>query len=182
MAFVPTDRVRPDGTLDWDVPAGKWQVFAFKQFPADLRVIGGAGAGPQLVLDHLNRAAFAAHAQRVGDSAKQYVGDFFGNGLRAIFCDSLEVHAYLFWNDRFLEEFQKRRGYDLTPYLPVLKVPGFADPYGAFLSKPIYDIEGIGDRVRHDYWQTVSDLMFEEFYEPFNEWAAKNKLLARVQA
>lgn len=181
-AVVLTDRLLPDGTLDWEVPAGTWQVFTFKQFPADLRVIGGAGEGPQLVLDHMNREAFAAHAHRVGDSARQYVGEFFGHGLRAIFCDSLEVHAYLFWSNRFLGEFRKRRGYDLTPYLPILKVPGFADPYGAFVGKPIYDIPGIGDRVRHDYWQTVSDVMIENFYEPFNDWAARNNLLSRVQA
>src|ERR1019366_4117633 len=141
-----------------------------------------AGEGPQLVLDHLNRDAFLAHARRVGDSARGHIGDYFGNGLRAIFCGSLEVHAYLFWSDSFLAEFQRRRGYDLTPYLPILKVPGFSDPYGGFLSSPIYDIQEIGNKVRHDYWQTVSDVMVDNFYQPFADWAKQNNLLARVQA
>ena len=35
----------------------------------------------------------------------------------AIFCDSLEVSGEN-WTDDFLAEFQKRRGYDLTPLLP----------------------------------------------------------------
>ncbi len=179
---VLTGRLSPDNTLDWEVPEGDWQIFTFKQFPADLRVIGGAGAGPQLVLDHLNREAFLAHAHRVGDSARAHIGDYFGNGLRAIFCDSLEVQAYLYWSDSFLTEFQRRRGYDLTPYLPILKVPGTSDPYGGFVSLPIYDIPGIGERVRRDYWQTVSDVMVDNFYQPFADWAKENKLLARIQA
>ena len=95
-AVVLTNRLRPAGTLDWEVPEGDWQMFTFKQFPADLRVIGGAGSGPQLVMDHMNRDAFLAHAHRVGESAREHIGNYFGNGLRAIFCDSLEVHAYLF--------------------------------------------------------------------------------------
>src|SRR5574341_1583473 len=64
-AAILTSRVSPDGTLEWDVPEGKWQVFAFVQFPADLRVIGGVGDAPQLVLDHLKREAIDSHIKAV---------------------------------------------------------------------------------------------------------------------
>ena len=94
-ATVLTSHVSAVGTLDWDVPEGDWLIFTFRQFPADLRVAGGVGAGPQFVLDHLQRKAFEAHAQRVGNSAEQQVGSYFGKTLRAIFCDSLEVFAYI---------------------------------------------------------------------------------------
>lgn len=182
-SIVLTGHMMPDGTLDWDVPKGTWQVFAFKEVPTGGKVVGGAGAGPQFVLDHMNKRAFEVYAQHVGDTARQYDGRYFGNSLRAIFCDSLEVQAYLYWNDNFLEEFHKRRGYDLTPYLPILKVPGLGVPYNATSARlPLYDIKGIGDRVRRDYWQTVSDLMIENLYSPFNQWASKNNLLSRVQA
>ncbi len=182
-SLVLTSHLSPDGTLDWDVPPGTWQVFVFEQMPTGQQLAGGTGAGTQLVLDHMSRDAFAAYANRVGGTAKQYDGEFFGHGLRAIFCDSLEVQADLFWNDDFLNEFRKRRGYDLTPYLPILKVDGFSVPYGASpVDLPIYDMSGIGNRVRQDYWQTVSDLMIENFYSPFIQWATDNNLLSRVQA
>jgi hypothetical protein len=182
-SVVLTSHLAADGTLDWDVPPGTWQVFVFQQLPTGQQVTGGTGAGTQLVLDHMNRQAFDAYADRVGGTAKQYDGQFFGHGLRAIFCDSLEVQANLYWNDDFLNEFRKRRGYDLTPYLPILKVSGFSVPYGASpVHLPLYDIADIGDRVRRDYWQTVSDLMIENFYSPFIQWAANNNLLSRVQA
>lgn len=55
------------------------------------------------------------------------------------------------WTQSFKAEFQQRRGYDPTPYLPVLAGKKFADPQ-------------IADRFSHDYRQTVSDLWIERHY------------------
>ncbi len=177
-SVILTNHMQPDGTLDWDVPPGTWQVFTFKELPTGLQVNAGIGDGPQWVLDHMSRHAFDLYAQRVGGTLRQYNGQYFGKGLRAIFCDSLEVSAYLFWSDDFLQQFRRRRGYDLTPYLPLLK----QEPNGNGGNSPIYDIPGIGQRVRRDYWQTVSDVMIDSFYSPFAQWAASNNVLSRIQA
>ncbi len=141
-----TSRLQPDGTLNWDVPAGTWQLFVFAAVPTVQRVNGSAGEGPQLVMDHMSAEAFAAHAKRVGDDAIPYLGEYFGNGLRAVFCDSLEVSANLFWSDDFLAEFQRRRGYDLLPYLPILKLQGHNEPFGEYADLPIFDMAIIGDQ------------------------------------
>ncbi len=177
-----TARLQPDGILQWDVPDGTWQLFVFCSVPRMQRVNGAAGEGPQLVMDHLSTAAFAAHAKRVGDDAVPYIGKFFGNGLRAIFCDSLEVAANLFWSDDFLAEFRRRRGYSLLPYLPIIQMQGHAEPFGKFADLPVFEIAEVGDQVRHDYRQTVSDLMIERFYSQFNKWAHDHNLLSRTQA
>jgi hypothetical protein len=175
-------RLQPDGVLQWDVPPGTWQLFVFCCVPTMQRVNGAAGESPQFVMDHLSSEAFAAHAKRVGDDAIPYIGEFFGNGLRAIFCDSLEVGANLFWSDDFLAEFRRRRGYDLLPYLPILKVQTHSEPFGEFADLPVFEIAEIGDQVRHDYRQTVSDLMIERFYEQFDKWAHQHNLLSRTQS
>lgn len=177
-----TSQLQPDGTLEWDVPAGTWQIFVFCCVPTMQHLNGAAGAGPQLVMDHLSAEAFAAHAKRVGDNAVPYLGQYFGDGMRAIFCDSLEVGANLFWSDDFLAEFKRRRGYDLLPYLPVLKIQTYEEPFGVAIDIPHYEMEGIGAQVREDYRQTVSDLMTERFYAQFNKWAHDHKLLSRTQA
>jgi hypothetical protein len=176
-----TAHMRPDGTFQWDVPPGTWQLFAFCSVPTLQKVNGAAGQGPELVMDHLSVEAFRAHAKRVGDNAIPYLGEYFGNGLRAVFCDSLEVSANLFWTDDFIQEFRQRRGYDLTPYLPILKVQTTNEPFGEYVDLPIFDME-MGDQVRHDYRQTVSDLMAERFYGEFNKWSREHKLLSRTQA
>lgn len=177
-----TDHLQPDGTLDWDVPPGTWQIFVFRSVPTLHKILGGVGNGTQLEMDHWNAEAFAAHAKAVGDASVPYLGQYFGNGLRAIFCDSLEVREDLYWSDDFLEQFRKRRGYDLTPYLPILKVEGYGGPFNNYASLPPYDMPGIGDQVRRDYWQTVSDLMMERFFDPFDKWAHDHHLLARIQS
>jgi hypothetical protein len=177
-----TAHLQPDGLLQWDVPPGTWQLFVFCSLPTGQGVNGAAGDGPQLVLDHLNAEAFRAHAKRVGDAAIPYLRDVLGNGIRAVFCDSLEVGANLYWSDDFLEEFKRRRAYDLLPYLPILKIQTLVEPFDEFHDTPIFDMKGIGDQVRHDYRQTVSDLMTDRFYDEFNRWAHSHKLLARTQA
>jgi hypothetical protein len=96
-------------------------------------------------MDHLSSEAFAAHAKRVGDDAIPAIGEFFGNGLRAVFCDSLEVRTNLYWSDDFLAEFRHRRGYDLLPYLPILKVQSYNEPFSEYVDLPAFDLKGIGD-------------------------------------
>jgi hypothetical protein len=180
--IVLTDRMKPDGTLTWEVPAGTWNLFVFRQFPTRQTVMGASGTGPQLVLDHFSKAAFDAHAARVGDPLAQTAANDLGSSLRAIFCDSLEVQQNLAWSDDFLEQFKIRRGYDLTPYLEILRQPGYNDFYFSRPGgMPIYDMAD-GDAIRADYWKTVSDLIFENFYHPFDLWAMQHKMLSRVQA
>jgi len=180
-ALVLTDRLRADGTLDWAPPPGKWQVLVFKEYISDGIVLGAAGTGPQLVLDHFNRAAFDAHAGRVADAGLGQLSPFFGHSLRATFVDSLELVPDIYWSHDFLEQFQRRRGYDLTPYLPLIVIPGWMAGY-AGESQPIYEMGETGERVRADYRRTVSELMLENFYQPFVDWSHRHGLLARLQA
>jgi hypothetical protein len=182
-AIVLTPQITETDHLNWKVPDGKWLLFSFIQAPTLQNVEGGAGVGTQWVLDHLKRKALGRQIEAVGEEGKKYFGDDFGKSLRAIFCDSLEVTAEsMYWTDDFLEEFQKRRGYDLTPYLPLIKHPGESDPGEEYPSLPFFDAPEIGERIRHDYWLTVSDLMIENFYQPLTDWAHSNHLKVRIQA
>ncbi len=178
---VLTDRMQPDGNFEWDAPRGQSQLFVFFQQPVNTRVIGAVGKGPQLVLDHMNRAALEAHLKRISEAADAEIGAFYGKTVRAGFCDSLEVEAEAFWTDNFLSEFRKRRGYDLTPSLPFIETPGRGDPYGFYESAPWFDGPN-AERVRKDYLQTVSDLWIDNFFAPLGEWLHKRGLKARVQA
>ena len=69
------------------------------------------------VLDHLDRASVENYLNRVGD---RLMRAFDASPPHAVFCDSLEVYNSD-WTRDFLEEFQRRRGYDLKPHLPALE-------------------------------------------------------------
>lgn len=113
------------------------------------------------VLDHLNRAATDEYLKTVGDRLMQAFGN---NPPHAIFCDSLEVYNQD-WSDDFLEEFRKRRGYDLKPYLPALA----------------NDVGEKSADVRHDWGKTVTELLNERFLAPMQEWSKRNRTLFRIQ-
>jgi hypothetical protein len=178
-----TSRLREDGTLDWSPPPGTWQVVAFRQFVVDAMIGGAANTGPQLVQDHMNPAAFAAMINRVAAPLIGTEGKVVP-GIRSTFVDSLELFQDIAWTNNFLEQFKARRGYDLKPYLPFIIQPGWKESWGGVgESAPYFDDGGtVGDRVRADYRQTVSELMYEGFTQPFAAWTQAHGVKMKFQA
>ena len=100
----------------------------------------------------------------------------------SLFFDSLELNRYgvpvRFWTDNFLAEFQKRRGYSLAPYLPTLAT---ADNT-TLKSQPAFELAGgVGERVRQDYQQTLSDLFVDNHIDPLKDWAHSYNMTLRGQ-
>jgi hypothetical protein len=119
--------------------------------------IGGEG----FVLDHLDRGALDNYLDKVGDRLMQA---FDSNPPHAVFCDSLEVYNQD-WTGNFLEEFKQRRGYDLQHYLPAL----------------VSDIGPKTTAIRHDWGQTITELLNERFLGPLHDWSQRNHTRLRMQ-
>lgn len=113
------------------------------------------------VLDHLSRAAVEDHLKVVGDRLMQAFGD---TPPYSVFSDSLEVYG-ADWTDDLLPEFKRRRGYDLTPYLPQL-----ASGKGE-----------ISAELRRDWGLTLTELVDERYLTPINDWAAAHGTRFRSQ-
>jgi hypothetical protein len=113
------------------------------------------------VLDHYSRAAIEHHLHVAGDRLMQAFGPY---PPYAVFSDSLEVYGSD-WASDLLEEFRKRRGYDLTPFLPAL----------------IGDIGEKTASVRHDWGQTLTELSEERYLMPIREWAQQHGTRFRSQ-
>jgi glycosyl hydrolase family 106( putative alpha-L-rhamnosidase) len=113
------------------------------------------------VVNHLDRQATEQYLKNVGDRLMQA---FDSNPPYAIFCDSLEVYSQD-WTPDFLDEFKKRRGYDLKPYLPALTI----------------DIGPRTHDIRRDWGKTLTELYNERFLQPLHDWTRRNKTLLRVQ-
>lgn len=177
-----TPLLQADGTLAWDVPEGTWQIVCVARFVSDQRITEAGGRGPQLVLDHLKREAFDAHAARVGHPAFPALARHAGRAWRSVFVDSLEIPTDILWTDDFAGEFERRRGYALRPFLPLLLQPGWRNCFQARNGSPLFDDADAGPRVRADYRLTVSELMIERCYAPLADWAARHGLQAKTQA
>lgn len=151
-----------DGSLQLPFsPAGSRVLLIFFAAPTGQQVKRAALGAEGNVLDHYRRAALEEHLVTVG-APLAAAGE--GN-IRAMFCDSLEVYG-ADWTPGFLKEFERRRGYDLTPHLPALVADSAPDAAA----------------IRHDWGLTLTELFNENFLAPFQAWCHQHHVLARVQA
>ena len=112
-----TNKLKPDGTLDWNVPAGEWTVVRMGR-----RVTGASSRPAPSTALGLECDKFDAKA--VEDHLDQYVGKLLAkigpraesHGLTTLHMDSWESGAQN-WTPSLLAEFRKRRGYDAKPWL-----------------------------------------------------------------
>lgn len=113
-----TAHLRPDGSLDWQVPAGRWTVLRFvaRNNGASTRPAPAPGVG--LECDKLDEAALDAHwAQYVGKLLDKVGPRPAGRGWTDLHSDSWEMGAQN-WTPLWREEFRRRRGYDPQPFYP----------------------------------------------------------------
>ena len=114
-----TPRLKPDGTLDWPIPAGKWTVLRFvsRNNGASTRPAPEPGIGFEC--DKFDAAALDAHFdQYVGKLLKKVGPRPAGRGWTMLHIDSWEMGAQN-WTPKLRAEFLKRRGYDPQPFYPV---------------------------------------------------------------
>ncbi len=113
------------------------------------------------VLDHFSRAAIDEH---LTDVATPLLEAFGNQPPYSVFSDSLEVYDSD-WTPNLPAEFKRRRGYDLIPHLPELLAGGTPE----------------AEAVRHDWGQTLSDLIRENYLAPLTQFAEAHHTLFRSQ-
>jgi hypothetical protein len=113
------------------------------------------------VLDPFSHQAVATHLAKVGEPLVKAFGD---TPPYAIFSDSLEAYG-ADWTPNLPTEFQKRRGYDLLPHLPELVAGGTR----------------AADTIRHDWGQTLTELVNENYLTQINNWAIAHHTKFRSQ-
>jgi hypothetical protein len=163
-----TARMDKDGHLAWDVPAGKWTIMRFGHTGTGVENAPAPASGRGLECDKLGREGI--EAQFAGMMAKLIadVGPAAGKALVATHIDSWENGAQN-WTARMREEFRKRRGYDLLPYLPV------------FTGRVVDSLE-ISERFLWDLRQTVTDLLVENYAGHMATLARQHGLRLSIEA
>lgn len=166
-----TDRLRPDGTLDWTAPKGSdWRILRLgysltgkTNHPATPEATG-------LEVDKYDAGAVRRYLETYLAMYRDTLGaEWIGKkGIRALLTDSIEVGASN-WTPEIVAQFKARRGYDPTPWLPALTgaVIGSAARSDAFL---------------HDYRQTLADLLADAHYGTVARVAHENGLIVYGEA
>lgn len=145
--------VTPDGRLDWEIPAGDWEVIRFGYTNNGAHVSTASSDWQGLVVDYLNQAHFQRYWDRHVEPLLEEAGAEAGKTLRYLHTDSWELGGSN-WTQGFETEFKNRRRYDLLPYLPVLA------------GKIIGNLE-ISNRFLADFRKTIGDCISANHYATF---------------
>lgn len=159
------------GRLAWEVPSGRWTILRLGHTSTGVENAPAPKTGRGLECDKLSRAGIEANfagmmAQLAADNGLKPGGD--GLGLVATHIDSWENGSQN-WTAQMREEFQKRRGYDLFPFLPVI-------------TGRVVDSLEVSERFLWDLRQTVSELVVENYAGHMRELARAHGLRFTVEA
>ncbi len=154
-----TGKMRPDGTLDWDAPAGKWIVLRLGYSLTGEVNHPATPAATGLEVDKLNAKDVQAYVEEYVKMISGAAGPYFGKSFRYFLMDSWEAGQEN-WTDAMMAEFARRRGYAMTKYLPVLtgRIVGSRAQSEAFL---------------WDFRRTQADMLAENHYGVATKYLSK---------
>ena len=150
-----------NGVLTWDAPEGDWTIIRYGWTCTGASTSTTSDGWNGLSLDHLNPDAFKKFSDDVIlplITAAQSAG----NSLHFLQTDSWEM-GNVNWTNNFANEFKKFRGYDLTPFLPVLA------------GRVVENVEQ-SDRFLQDYRKTIGDCVATYHYQLFSDLAHQHGL------
>ncbi|MBU6399703.1 MAG: hypothetical protein KGS61_05245, partial [Verrucomicrobia bacterium] len=163
-----TARMEPDGRLTWDVPAGHWTVLRFGHTTTGMENNPAPASGRGLECDKLSPVGIQAQFDGMMAKLIADVGPAAGKTLVSTHIDSWE-NGTQNWTTRMREEFRKRRGYDLLPFLPVV-------------TGRVVDRLEISERFLWDWRQTISDLLVDNYAGRMEQLAQARGLRLSIEA
>ncbi|PWK27763.1 alpha-L-rhamnosidase-like protein [Arcicella aurantiaca] len=142
-----------DGVLNWDAPEGEWTIIRFGYAPTGAEVSTSSGKWQGHVIDYTSEKHFNRYWDTNVEPLLKMIGNKAGKTLKYLQTDSFEAGG-MNWSDKFEDEFKKRRGYDPTPYLPVL-------------AGKIIENREASNRFLTDLRKTLSDCIADNHYRVF---------------
>jgi hypothetical protein len=155
-----------DGRLRWTAPPeGRWEIWLaihdFRTSPT--RSVNNPTRGKDTsssLFDYLNPAGTRQFIAFTHEQYRRRLGAEFGRTILGFRGDEPD-YGHTPWTPGILDEFRRRKGYDVRPYLA-----------SDFVRSPSDEVR----RARADYWDVWSALFGENFFGIQAEWAARNGL------
>ena len=145
-----TDKVDKEGHLRWAAPEGRWTILRYVCMNTGERLKVPSPASDGWATDHLNPQATRAHMDYVVARLREALGQVGTSGLRNLYLASYEVRGPV-WSPGFVDEFRRRRGYNMTPFLPAV--------FGARITH-----DDVTERFLFDYRKTLGEVLIDAYY------------------
>ena len=163
-----TEHLDKRGRLTWNVPPGTWTIMRFVCANTGAKLVLPSPASEGFAMDHFNAEATRMHFNYLIDRLQDELGNFKDTALKHTYVCSYELSGST-WTPDLLEQFEKRRGYDMTAYLPVL--------VGSVVGN-----HETTERFRYDFRKTLGDLLVDAFYKPARDISNEHGLLLCAEA
>jgi hypothetical protein len=163
-----TSKMTADGSLNWEVPPGRWTILRMGYSLTGAKNRPAVPSGLGYEADKLSRKHMEAYFHGFADPIAQALGPLFGKSLRYFLIDSWEAGMQN-WTDEMIGEFRKRRGYDPTPYLPVL-------------AGRVVESAEASDRFLWDFRRTLADMFADYHFGTLEELLRQRGLGAYAEA
>lgn len=164
-----TSKMNADGRLRWEAPAGNWIVERIGHTSTGRMNHPAPAAGIGLECDKFNAEAVTRHFDGFIRQLADEVGPAAGRVLTSTHIDSWEVGGQN-WTPRMAEEFARRRGYDLTPW--IIWLAGGPPVGSAELTR----------RFQRDFKRTQSELTSEIYAGTLRALANRHGLQLSIEA
>lgn len=148
-----TSQVGGDGKLNWMAPEGRWRIIRYGHVSTGAKIHPASPVAEGFECDKMNPEAVRHHFE------KGMIGRILAlePGLNGKTVVGVELDSYeggdSDWTPAFREEFRKRRGYDLLPWLPAWRGE----------SMVVGRVES--EKFRHDVKRTVAELCADVYYD-----------------
>ena len=113
------------------------------------------------LIDYLDPEATRAFLKTTHEKYQALFGAEFGTTVLGFFGDETDYNGFIPWTPKLLDEFQKQKGYDLKPYIPMW-----------FLGK----LTDEAKRAKADYYDVWSDMFAKNFFDVLADWNQKNNM------
>lgn len=156
------------GILKSVLPAGRWTILRFGFTSTGSKNHPAVPEGHGLECDKFDAAAVEFHFERSMSRIIREAGSLVGKSFKGILFDSFEG-GFQNWSDAFPQEFQRSKGYDLLPFVPVLtgRVVGSVDESEAVL---------------RDFRSVVNELIAKNYFGTMQTLAHQHGLTVYAEA
>lgn len=150
-----SDQMTGNGELRWSAPTGDWTVIRLGHASNFKMTRPSPYAAVGLECDRLHQRGIDAHFEHRLKPILNAAGKKSGRTLQYIHIDSWEAHGQN-WTAGFAEDFLRRRGYDMRPWLPVL-------------TGRVVESTEKTDRFLWDWRQTVNEVTLARYIDRLRE-------------
>lgn len=157
-----TSLMRPDGSIVWNAPNGKWRIVRIGYTTTGQTNGPATEEGRGLECDKMDESAVKLHFSNFPAKLIEAAGNHRGKTFEFLLIDSWEC-KYTNWTADFPKEFEALNGYSLVSWIPAMCgcVVNNQEQTSAFL---------------HDYQKTIATLIENNYYRTFADLTHKEGL------